>query len=913
MIQPKSLNSLIKESGLTKDDLNKRMKREHCDRIATLVGQDWESLATAIRFKEFEVNDIKEKYRHQEPRDGRIALLRKWRTKYGSDATYANMIHGLEEVQNRELTELVIKQCRECIQKKRTHVDRTEKGLKHHHTNTDHKSKIDVLILVFILMYSLLLCGCLTIGIQRKLFVILETSHVHIDSAMDLYFSNLPKDTNCSLQVGHDLPLLHGHFVGRENDIREVITKVKKTNILNINGAPGFGKSTLAIHAGYRLVQNCTSVRYINMEELSQKVLSEFTDKSERKSKTEWKSANKFERQTTLSALTANTATSTLVMKENVEFNTDESSDMYVEKLKQWSKSINCTTVLILDNTDIILVGSLRKKFINVITSLIHSSELHLHIIVVSREKVLFLENFDWWTVRELSQQASVELLNELTPDIASNHMTVIAELLQGHPLALKITGSILHVYGKDSIPEMESELKNRPINVLDKVDSHDYGQNFSLMMDSILNQLEFFRECGYTVSLFPGSFSKEAGREILSSIKCLEMLEKHSLLDEYYLGYQHWYKMHRLIREYLHEKVEHNDKILFVEQFCKYYIQFLLRYAKENELNDIDEHILSSESKNIDLLEESLLSTMQRNFSARELAVLAFLLSKDHTQMEKLQSMFKLYLKTLDQVCQLLDPAICGGLISDIVKHFYFICKCDTITKFFQKVLEDPCTDIFDCITILNIRRMQSNLNISQQQEALLYHIETLQCLYIYKLLDVNIERVYFIGLVTTVTGLLVIVLIMESQFPLNYKNFLYNLGFMILCILIMIACSPLLILRFSLQSLKNKQSCVLCIQTTCACTILPLIVGIILHLLSRLDMLLIIEVGAKMLCYTCIPSTTLTIIFGYYLCIHEHTSFCLQNRSHWTIIAMILIFSIIRLFIHFSLSVCSQLPICH
>ena len=884
MIQPKSLNSLIKESGLTKDDLNKPMKPEHYDKIATLVGQDWESLATAIGFEEFEVNDIKEAYHHREPRDGRIALLRKWKKKYGSDATYAKMIHGLEEVRNRKLTELVIRQCRECIQKESTCVDRTKNGLKHHHTNTDHKSKTDVLILVFILMYLLLLCGCFTIGIRRN--YILGTLHVHNDSAMGLWFSNLPK--NCSLQVGHDLPLLHGHFVGREKDIREVIRKVKKTNIININGAPGFGKSTLAIHVGYRLVQNCTSVRYINMEELSWKVLSEFTDESERKSKTEWKSANKFERQTT--ALTANTDTSSLVMKENVEFNTDESSDMYVEKLKQWSKSINRTTVLILDNTDFILVGSLRrKKFKNMITSLIHGSELHLHIIVVSRVKEYF-ENFDWWTVRELSQQASVKLLAELTPDIASNHMTGIAELLQGHPLALKITGSILHVYGKDSIPEMESELKNQPINVLDKV---DYGQRFSFMMDSILNQLEFFRECGYSVSLFPGSFSREAGREILSSIKCLEMLEKHSLLDDYYLGYQHRYKMHRLIREYLQEKVEHNDRILFVEQFRKYYIQFLLRYAKENELNDIDEHLLSSESKNIDLLEESLLSTMQRNLSARELAVLAFLVSKGHTQMEKLQYMFKLYLKTIDQVCQLLDPAICGGLISDIVKHFYMMCKCDTMTEFYEKILKDPCRDIFDCETISNIMRMQSNLKISQQQETYFYHIETLQCLGIYKFLLINPLKIYFTG-----SRFLYSIIFSSSWFAF-YWIFSVTLSL------------SLLFLTVFFHKDNQHALCILtCILTcTCACLIVPFMVSIALF---PPDMILIIEVGAKMLCST--PSMILATccIISIFCCLYDHC--CFQNgRPHWILYTVILIFSILILFIHFSLSVCSQLPICH
>ena len=60
MIALKCLSDLIKENGLTEDDLNQPMKREHCDEVATRVGRDWESLATSIEFEEYEVNDIQD-------------------------------------------------------------------------------------------------------------------------------------------------------------------------------------------------------------------------------------------------------------------------------------------------------------------------------------------------------------------------------------------------------------------------------------------------------------------------------------------------------------------------------------------------------------------------------------------------------------------------------------------------------------------------------------------------------------------------------------------------------------------------------------------------------------------------------------------------------------------------------------
>ena len=57
-----------------------------------------------------------------------------------------------------------------------------------------------------------------------------------------------------------DLPIIHPLFAGRENDVHQVLLEVARAHIVNINGAPGFGKSTLAIHVSYEVVKNGTSV-----------------------------------------------------------------------------------------------------------------------------------------------------------------------------------------------------------------------------------------------------------------------------------------------------------------------------------------------------------------------------------------------------------------------------------------------------------------------------------------------------------------------------------------------------------------------------------------------------------------------------------------------------------------------------
>ena len=342
--------------------------------------------------------------------------------------------------------------------------------------------------------------------------------------------------------------------------------------------------------------------------------------------------------------------------------------------------------------------------------------------------------------MKELSQQASIELLSKLAPDIANNQLRTIADLLQGYPMALKVIGNILRISGQDIIQELENELQQQPIDVLDKVSDH--RQQFGRMMDLVFSKLKFFK-CGYNVSLFPGSFSREAGIAVLPSKECLYMFERHSLLDEYFLGYQHRYKMHRLIREYLRNKLDSIEERLFQIGFCKYYTQFLFKYAAQHELNIIDKHILESESKNIQLFEDILLSTPIKTenayewsapitkFSIEELSVLAFLVCEGYIQMMRLENTFMQYLTDLHHLEWHTYDEPCGKFIAYIVRHFYSKCKCEYITDYIKKCFTDDysCTDIFSCEVIKELQGMHSYSNLSHQEQELLDNIVTLEC----------------------------------------------------------------------------------------------------------------------------------------------------------------------------------------
>lgn len=68
------------------------------------------------------------------------------------------------------------------------------------------------------------------------------------------------------------LPHISENFVGREDEMQVLLSRVNfeitEIRIINIVGSPGFGKSTLAIQLGHKLVDQGVYVHYVNMEDL---------------------------------------------------------------------------------------------------------------------------------------------------------------------------------------------------------------------------------------------------------------------------------------------------------------------------------------------------------------------------------------------------------------------------------------------------------------------------------------------------------------------------------------------------------------------------------------------------------------------------------------------------------------------
>lgn len=568
-------------NGLRREELDQPMKSEHSNMIAMEIGNDWEVLGTCINISQEDIHDIWEV--HQTPKDKRFALINLWEEQYGSKATYYNMAYGLMQLKRTKLTEKLLT------------------SLKHDRQQAKFDSRRKH---IAFLCLALLVIVMLTYYISSQAGLTVPTFPI-----MAL-FKQRPSTTNSHFVLpDHDLPILNCVFVGREHDVNEVVSKVMSTRIVNINGAPGFGKSTLAIHAGHEMVKNGIKVRYVNMEESS---LSFVKLKGNDISDTE-----QFE------TAVAQFHDSSLLKEQSNDLYKDS---RFVRELKEWSMTVKSPTVLIFDNCDKILVSSFRYNFVRVINSLIEKSEL-LNIIVVSRVKLFLVDNFDHWTVKELNHSSSVSLLNEFAPNIHKYDAMRIAQLLQGCPLALKVIGKLLNLRGNQFVYEVIHELESRPIDILDSVS--DQRQQFRAIMDLVFSDVNVLQKCGHMISLFPYSFSRDAGISILASSpeKCLDAYEKQSLLDEFFLGNQHRYTMHRLIREYLKEKVNSTDQVKFKKRFNNYYIEFLFNYANRSKLSVVDKHTLSVERLNIELFVESLAS--HKPVTDKLLVVLAFLFRK--------------------------------------------------------------------------------------------------------------------------------------------------------------------------------------------------------------------------------------------------------------------------------------------
>ena len=530
----------------------------------------------------------------------------------------------------------------------------------------------------------------------------LETEQAKSEDKMEMNFELVNKtNTSSKCPVGHDLPISKSPFVGRHHDISEIIKKMSRAHLISISGAPGFGKSTLAIHVGHKMLERGTSVRYIDVAD----AFSYTKSKSEEKRK---KSTNK---KNVTSEFTSVTSQVGGVPAVTWPENTRVVEDITADKILAWSRTVECHTVLILDNCDDQIDSDKgRQMFIEFLKKIITYSQSNISILLTSRQQLLIIDDFDSWRVKELSLNSSMELLRELAPGINAEDSNKIINVVEGCPLALKVVGKILNRYDDKLLPRLEEELKIYPMNVLDQASTPK--ERFRVIMDVAFDRLlPSEQECGFYISLFPGSFDYNAASAILpfnNSGNILTNYTEQSLLEEFIFEYNSRYKMHKLIKEYFRDRGgKHLRKKHFKVHFCEYFSQYLVKYATYlGNVTEFEQYQFKVEHQNIHYLLDILLERVDSNYSLTEVQALAFAATTDLLTKTDIQNKYSIMIKHISPVCEILDDDKCGYLYSQIIEHLHKLCGCQTVLEFVGQLIHDeyPCEEIFTCKTMVEI-----------------------------------------------------------------------------------------------------------------------------------------------------------------------------------------------------------------
>ena len=505
-----------------------------------------------------------------------------------------------------------------------------------------------------------------------------------------------------------DLPMISGPFVGRQRDVESVTPKLhsSSTHTINIHGPPAFGKSTLAIHIGYKLVAIGISVRYIDTLEHGQLQLA-------------------------VSHTSASTDSKQTGLKKHSGQNERQGSNRYAYDLLNWAQNLQNDTVLILDNCDGILNSRLRDSFINLIKKL-PSDKLKL--IVTSQEQLVFLDGFESWPVSKLDAKASEELLEQIVHNISSSDVIALAASVGGCPLALKVIGMLVNISGEEFVPSLVEQLNNNPILTLDKVS--DKNARFKVVMDTAFSYLDGnLQNTGRYLCFFPGSFDFKAALIVVKSYNenHIENLVRHSLLEQYFNAGERRYKMHKLIREYFRSK---NGAEMYKQHFGKrfrlHYSDFFINYTRLHNLNETserEEHLFSTEKHNIDFLIRSFQSLPWQDYSSIELSTLTLAISEKWIPLEVhvLEGFVeRLTITEMKKVCRRFTSYDdCTRLYLDILDRIYtekcfmpcnsnFGCVLKQIHKHFLLMINDNenACDLFSCESVEHVLLLITELS---------------------------------------------------------------------------------------------------------------------------------------------------------------------------------------------------------
>ena len=300
-------------------------------------------------------------------------------------------------------------------------------------------------------------------------------------------------------------------FVGRETELEVLTDWIGNSTIISIVGSPGFGKSTLAIHAGHEITEKGgVAVHYADLYEVQDMT-------------------------------TLNEKLTFLVLGEKRRSS---------EYLFMWASKLRVPTLLIFDNCDELLHKH-KDPFQNLIKNLVRQSWF-LKAMLTAKQMTSFLVSFRNFTLRELSADSAANVLQKLSNNVNRTMALEIASLVGNVPLALQVIGSLLIDIDPSTIA---SDLRIDPIPALSPELLPSTERVFTSLNISYHYLSPEHQKCGRLLANFPGSFDENAIKNILGKglvqdpSKCLKQLQYKSLLS--YDIHTQRYRYHQLIKEF--------------------------------------------------------------------------------------------------------------------------------------------------------------------------------------------------------------------------------------------------------------------------------------------------------------------------------------------------------------------------
>lgn len=369
------------------------------------------------------------------------------------------------------------------------------------------------------------------------------------------------------------LPPLVPDFTGRRNETKEILDMLSFKDernvftIINIAGAPGFGKSTLAVCIGHYLLSSWIYVHYVD--------LTHSVD---------------------INLIPNTIKTAALGTSKSLEN----------ELIFGWARRISVETVIILDNCDDLTQND-RGKFFSLVKRLASSSP-KLKLLITTRFQFPEIDaRFGQIKIGPLSSVSSVTLLHSMMPTMDHLKLKTLADLTGNAALALKVVGALIRE--GDDPDELIEELEFRPLSTLSPQDFNPEDQLQKCIESSFHRLPQGLKEALTAFGIFPGSFDKLAAADILKittageapvSYNFLRPLTRRCLVE--YDHQSQRYRLHRLIKAFVKESQDsktYQRPHLYEQRYFWHYYQSLkdlgIRYQTASlevlRLFDQDQH----------------------------------------------------------------------------------------------------------------------------------------------------------------------------------------------------------------------------------------------------------------------------------------------------------------------------------